>query len=71
MAFVFTGKGVAELQEGGYVGTTVMEWAPRVPFLGIYPTVQSLALQGLLVALAMFALLRVVIKPPAISRQSA
>jgi len=71
MAFVFTGKGVAELQEGGYVGTRVMEWAPRVPFLGIYPTVQSLALQGLLVALAIFALLRVVIKPSATSRQSA
>jgi hypothetical protein len=32
--------------------------------------VQSLALQGLLVALAIFALLRVVIKPSATSRQS-
>jgi high-affinity iron transporter len=61
MAFVFAGKGIAELQEGGYVGTTVMEWAPRVPFLGIYPTVQSLALQCVLLALAIFALLRIVI----------
>jgi len=69
MAFVFAGKGIAELQEGGYVGTTVMEWAPRVPFLGIYPTVQSLAFQGLLAALAIFALLRIVTKPSALSRQ--
>lgn len=56
MAFVFAGKGVAELQEGGVVGTSVLRWGPRVPFLGIYPTVQSLALQGLLLALALVAL---------------
>ncbi len=56
MAFVFAGKGIADLQEGGYVRTTVLEWAPRVPVLGIYPTAESLALQGLLVALLVFAL---------------
>ena len=45
MAFVFAGKGIAELQEGGVIGTTVLGWAPRIPALGIYPTVESLALQ--------------------------
>jgi len=55
MAFVFAGKGIAELQEGGYVGTTVVEWGPRLPFFGVYPTVQSLALQALLLAAAVFA----------------
>jgi high-affinity iron transporter len=55
MAFVFAGKGIAELQEGNVIGTTVIEWAPRAPILGIYPTVQSLALQGLLVLLALAA----------------
>jgi high-affinity iron transporter len=59
MAFVFAGKGVAELQEGGYVGTTVVEWGPRLPFLGVYPTAQSLALQAVLLALAVFAVVRV------------
>ena len=57
MAFVFAGKGIAELQEGRVIGTTVipaLEWV-RVPFLGIYPTVQSLALQGVLVGLALLA----------------
>ena len=29
MAFVFAGKGIAELQEGGVVGTTILAWAPR------------------------------------------
>ncbi|HXE56613.1 MAG TPA: FTR1 family protein [Gemmatimonadales bacterium] len=56
MAFVFAGKGIAELQEGGLVGTTFVSWAPRAPALGIYPTVESLALQGVLIALAVLAL---------------
>src|SRR5256886_3840210 len=48
MAFVFAGKGIADLQEAGLVKTTVLEWAPRIPVLGIYPTLQSLSLQFLL-----------------------
>lgn len=56
MAFVFAGKGVAELQEGRVVGLTVIEGVPRIPVLGIYPTLESLALQGLLVILAVVAL---------------
>jgi len=56
MAFVFAGKGVAELQEGGVVRLTVVEGVPRIPALGIYPTVESLALQGLLLILAVVAL---------------
>jgi high-affinity iron transporter len=56
MAFVFAGKGVAELQEGGVVRLTVVEGVPRIPVLGIYPTVESLALQGLLLILAVVAL---------------
>jgi len=56
MAFVFAGKGVAELQEGGVVGLTVVEGVPRLPVLGIYPTVESLALQALLLILAVVAL---------------
>jgi len=44
MAFVFAGKGVAELQNAGVIGMTPVDGGPRVPFLGVYPTVQSLAL---------------------------
>ena len=54
MAFVFAGKGVAELQEGGTSPPRV-RWAPRIPALGIYPTAESLAAQGLLVLLALGA----------------
>ena len=56
MAFVFAGKGVAELQGGGVLPTTIVEWAPRMPALGIYPTVESLAAQGALAILLVAAL---------------
>jgi high-affinity iron transporter len=56
MAFVFAGQGVSDLQEGGLVSTTVVSWSPRIPALGIYPTAESLAAQGILLALALVAL---------------
>ncbi len=56
MAFVFAGQGIAELQEGGVVGTTVAVWAPRLPALGVYPTLESLGAQGVLIALLGFAM---------------
>ena len=64
MAFVFAGKGIAELQGGGYVGTTIVDWAPRFPLLGIYPTVESLAVQGILLGLAAAALVWVFLVEP-------
>jgi high-affinity iron transporter len=57
MAFVFGGKGVAELQEGGVLPTTFIPNAPRVPSLGIYPTLESLLVQGILLALLIAGLL--------------
>jgi len=56
MAFVFAGKGVAELQGGGVLPTTILDWAPRIPALGIYPTVESLVTQGILALLLLAAL---------------
>jgi len=55
-AFVFAGKGVAELQEGSLLPTTMISWGPRIPTLGIYPTVESLIAQGILLLLAIVAL---------------
>jgi high-affinity iron transporter len=56
MAFVFAGKGVAELQEGGFIPTTILPHGPRLPALGIYPTVESLVVQGILVLFLLVAL---------------
>ncbi|MGH7658911.1 MAG: FTR1 family iron permease, partial [Gemmatimonadales bacterium] len=57
MAFVFAGQGIAELQEGGLVGMTIVPWAPRIPALGIYPTLESLSVQAVLLVLLVAALL--------------
>lgn len=69
MAFVFAGKAVAELQEGGLVGTTSVSWAPRIPALGIYPTVESLLAQAALVVLAIAAVLWIFLFAPARARR--
>jgi high-affinity iron transporter len=69
MAFVFAGKGIAELQEGRIVGTTVipsLAWL-RVPVLGIYPTVQSLVAQGVLVVCAIVAVFTTLRSKPVIA----
>jgi high-affinity iron transporter len=55
MAFVFAGKGIAELQEAGAMSLTPVAWAPRVPVMGIYPTAESLVAQLVLVLLALLA----------------
>ncbi|HEV8151185.1 MAG TPA: FTR1 family protein [Gemmatimonadales bacterium] len=56
MAFVFAGKGIAELQESGALSLTPLGWAPRIPAMGIYPTAESLAAQALLLLLALIGL---------------
>jgi high-affinity iron transporter len=56
MAFNFAGTAIAELQEGGFVSLTPVEWLPRVPALGLYPTVESALAQATLLALAAAAL---------------
>jgi high-affinity iron transporter len=56
MAFVFAGKGIVELQEGGLMSYTPVSWAPRIPEMGIYPTVETLLAQGILVFLFLVAL---------------
>jgi len=62
MAVVFAGKGVAELQSCGLIRVTPLAWLGRgLPALGVYPNVQTISIQGLLMAgaalaLALFAL---------------
>jgi high-affinity iron transporter len=58
MAFVFLGKGLRELQEGDAVGITVLQGMPSVPAMGIFPSVETLVAQGILILLFIFMLLR-------------
>jgi high-affinity iron transporter len=53
MAFVFMGKGLRELQEGGALRSTPLSGWPTIDALGIYPSLETLV--GQLVLLALFA----------------
>jgi len=48
MAFIFAGTGINQLQAAGWVPATPLNFPPPVPLLGIYPTLETLAAQGLL-----------------------
>lgn len=54
MAFVFIGKGIRELQEGDLVRITLVHGFPHVDAMGIYPSVETLVAQGILVVLFLF-----------------
>jgi high-affinity iron transporter len=58
MAFVFMGKGVRELQEGNIIPITVIPGGPHIEAMGIYPSVQTLAAQGILILLLIFAMVK-------------
>ena len=55
MAFVFMGKGIRELQEGDIIPVTVMRGLPNIPSMGIFPSVETVSAQALLIALFAFA----------------
>ncbi|HWH76250.1 MAG TPA: cytochrome c/FTR1 family iron permease, partial [Candidatus Binatus sp.] len=48
MAFIFAGNGIKELQASLWVPTTPLPMPRAVPLLGIYPTVETLAAQGVM-----------------------
>lgn len=51
MAFIFAGNGIKELQAAGWVSTTPVGFPPQIPLLGIYPTLESLAAQALMLCM--------------------
>lgn len=55
LAFVFAGKGVRALQEVGWIDVTPVDFA-RIEILGIFPSLEGLALQGGLVVAIVLAL---------------
>jgi high-affinity iron transporter len=51
LAVVLAGKGIAALQESGLVAVTSAGWVPRIPVLGIFPTVQGVTVQVVTLAI--------------------
>lgn len=56
MAFVFAGKSVLELIEGKLFEPTLIVGAPKISWLGIYPYLETLIPQVILLIAALFAL---------------
>jgi high-affinity iron transporter len=48
LAFIFAGNGIKELQAAQWLPTTPLNAPAPIPMLGIYPTVETLAAQGLM-----------------------
>lgn len=57
LAIVFAGKGIVALQEAGWLSTSPIPF-PRIDWLGIYPNLEGLVTQGLLLLLALLLLWR-------------
>lgn len=57
MAFVFAGKSVLELIEGKLFEPTLLNGVPEISWLGIYPYVETLVPQLILIIAAIFALI--------------
>ena len=55
MAFIFTGKSILELQIAGLVSMTSLSGFPQISLLGIFPTLETMAAQLILLVLATFS----------------
>jgi high-affinity iron transporter len=58
MAFVFAGRGIRELQEGNVLPMTHLPHVPSIGWLGLFPTVETVAVQAVLLALFAFGIIK-------------
>ena len=56
LAVIFAGQGIASFQESGVMRATFVDHVPTVQVLGLFPTVQTLAAQAVVLGLAALAL---------------
>lgn len=54
LAIVLTGKGIMAFQEAGYISILPVDFAPRIDLLGIYPNLQAIFAQLLVVSILLF-----------------
>ena len=57
MAVIFVGQGISSFQESGVLRATFVGHVPTIQVLGLFPTVQTLAAQAVMLGLAALALL--------------
>ena len=56
LAVIFAGQGIASFQESGVIAATFVSHVPTLPMIGLFPTVQTIAAQVLLLVLAAAAI---------------
>ena len=56
LAVIFAGQGIASFQESGVIRATFIDHVPTIQALGLFPTVQTLAAQAVMLGLAALAL---------------
>jgi len=56
LAVIFAGQGIASFQESGVMRATFVDHVPTIQVLGLFPTVQTLAAQAVMLGLAALAL---------------
>jgi high-affinity iron transporter len=56
LALTFAGNGILELQEAKWVSITPVEWLPRITWLGLHPTIETVSAQILLLIPLPFAI---------------
>ncbi|MDR1040498.1 MAG: FTR1 family iron permease [Deltaproteobacteria bacterium] len=56
MSIAFLGGGIKELQEGDVFGVTPFEYVPTIDILGVYPCLETLIPQGVLVLIAVLSI---------------
>ena len=66
LAVVLAGKGIGALQEAGTIGITPLAWVPRIDLLGLFPTVEAVAAQ-LLMLVALTVGFRAAARPRALA----
>tara|TARA_R110002073_G_scaffold36281_1_gene105622 strand:+ start:1750 stop:3669 length:1920 start_codon:yes stop_codon:yes gene_type:complete len=57
LSFIFAGKGIAALQEAGKISQTFMQF-PSIEWLGVFPTLEGLALQTTILIIAFLVYIR-------------
>jgi len=55
LAVVLAGKGVAALQESGWIDVNQVAWVPRVELAGLFPTMQGVIVQLMVLAVLLIA----------------
>lgn len=56
LAVIFVGQGISSFQESGVMHATFVDHVPSIQVLGLFPTVQTLAAQAVMLGLAALAL---------------